>query len=209
MCESRFSTVLKPHRHNPVWQDVTAIRKGHSSIPTAHNQHDELSSFLFFSSWLHELPSWCVPSHYWWASMLMCRQGSAEKECAPVCPTCCLFDCQRIFLVVFHPVSFFLYHLEQQSIIGQYTLLKITRFSWWKKGNASLPFLLLSSRIRSDGGKNQTEMKWRVKLFKLNYPKFRSCHKSLWNKVHRIHDCSEDQKHQDGGLLTFSTLQSL
>lgn len=33
VCESRFSTVLKPHRHDPDCRDVTAIGKGHGSIP--------------------------------------------------------------------------------------------------------------------------------------------------------------------------------
>lgn len=91
VCESTFSAVLKPHRHNPDCRDVTAIRKGHGSIPTAHTRHDELFSlslfFFIFFSWLHELPSWCVPSHYWWASTLVRRQDTGEKERIPVCFT--------------------------------------------------------------------------------------------------------------------------
>lgn len=76
VCESTFSAVLKPHRHNPDCRDVTAIRKGHGSIPTAHTRHDELFSlslFFLFSSHgcmschlgvcrviIDGLPRWCV-----------------------------------------------------------------------------------------------------------------------------------------------------
>lgn len=52
-------------------------------------------------------------------------------------------------------------------------------------------------------------MWWRVKLSKLNYPTFRSWHKSLWNKIQRAHRGSKDQKHEDKGLLTYSTSWSL
>lgn len=94
MCKSRFQTLLKPRRDNPDHPEVTAIRKGHGSVPTAHDPHDELFSLLFFCpSRLYELPSRCAPRHYWWASTPRCRQdtvGLSTRFWLPLCPSSAL-----------------------------------------------------------------------------------------------------------------------
>lgn len=121
------------------------------------------SLYFFFFSWLHELPSWCVPSHYWWASTLVRRQDTGEKERGPVCSTRRLFDCQHMSLVISPPVSCSLHQVEEASVEAsavRYALPTITRLWWRKKRNLTLLILrpstlklrLCGHRYRCSGG---------------------------------------------------------
>lgn len=78
------------------WGKVMALFPTHTATDMMSFSRLFFVLFFFFS-WLLELPSWCVPSHYWWASMLICRQDTEEKECVPVCSACRLFVCQHVF----------------------------------------------------------------------------------------------------------------
>lgn len=192
VCESRFSTVLKPHRHNPDCRDVTAIGKGHGSIPRRTQPTWWAFSRSLFCSWLHELPSWRAPSHYWWASTLVCRQDAGEKERTPVC------SARHMFLVISPPVSCSSYQLEEVSTSP-------SAAAWSLCSLLCLPPLSFLSLWWSP-----VEMKQRVKLSKLNYLTFKGADINLYAMNFTGHAIAARIKNtKDGGLLTSSTLWSL
>lgn len=146
VCES--STVLKRHRYNSVCRDVTAIRKGHGSIPTAHNRHDEL--FSFFPQAAILMCAECrvlidVQTRHW-------GEGARSR----------LFDSPLVRLsahlsgYLSECLSLFIFVREAsiqpsatRSIHGQCTQLMVPHFSWRKKQNPTQLILLLSPTLYS------------------------------------------------------------